>query len=163
VLDIVDLAVTMPDLSVTIAGDGPLADEIARIAKRVVNLEYLGRLGRERVAELIARSRAVLLPSHWEEPAGLAAVEAMSLGTPVVAYRRGGLAEYVEDADAGPVIAPSTAALVEAVRELLADPQRWHRHSAAGRKAVASRHSVERCIQMYEELYEDQMVSRPGP
>lgn len=51
--------------------------------------------GREK-AELLARARAMLFPIQWEEPFGLAIVEAMASGTPVIATRRGAVAELVE-------------------------------------------------------------------
>src|SRR6266700_655721 len=45
----------------------------------------------------MARAAVVLCPSRWDEPFGLAAAEAQACGTPVVAFRRGGLSEIVVD------------------------------------------------------------------
>ena len=53
--------------------------------------EWLGRLPRDGLRALMARSAVLLLPVRWDEPFGLVAAEAQMAGCPVVAYRRGGL------------------------------------------------------------------------
>ncbi len=51
--------------------------------------------------EIMARAAVVLCPSRWDEPFGLAAAEAQACGTPVVAFRRGGLSEVIVDGVTG--------------------------------------------------------------
>jgi len=51
--------------------------------------------------EAMARAAVVLCPSRWDEPFGLAAAEAQACGTPVVAFRRGGLGEVIADGVTG--------------------------------------------------------------
>src|SRR4029077_3807605 len=51
--------------------------------------------------EAMARAAVVLCPSRWDEPFGLAAAEAQACGTPVVAFRRGGLGEVIVDEETG--------------------------------------------------------------
>src|SRR6516164_2624286 len=51
--------------------------------------------------EAMARAAVVLCPSRWDEPFGLAAAEAQACGTPVVAFRRGGLSEVIVDGVTG--------------------------------------------------------------
>jgi len=60
-------------------------------------VRYLGRVGGDRKAELLARARALLAPVQWDEPFGLTAIEALASGTPVVAMARGALPEIVTD------------------------------------------------------------------
>src|ERR1700745_4180012 len=64
----------------------------------------------------VARAAVVLCPSRWDEPFGLAAAEAQACGTPVVAFRRGGLSEVIVDGVTGFLVAADdTAACAEAV------------------------------------------------
>jgi glycosyltransferase involved in cell wall biosynthesis len=56
--------------------------------------------------EAMARAAVVLCPSRWDEPFGLAAAEAQACGTPVVAFRRGGLSEVIVDGVTGFLMPP---------------------------------------------------------
>jgi glycosyltransferase involved in cell wall biosynthesis len=65
---------------------------------------------------IMARAAVVLCPSRWDEPFGLAAAEAQACGTPVVAFRRGGLSEVIVDGVTGFLVpADDVAAFTEAV------------------------------------------------
>jgi glycosyltransferase involved in cell wall biosynthesis len=66
--------------------------------------------------EAMARAAVVLCPSRWDEPFGLAAAEAQACGTPVVAFRRGGLGEVIMDGVTGFLVPPGDVlAAAEAV------------------------------------------------
>lgn len=60
-------------------------------------VRYVGRVGGNRKAKLLAGAKALLAPVRWEEPFGLTAIEALVSGTPVVAMARGALPEIVTD------------------------------------------------------------------
>jgi hypothetical protein len=87
------------------------------------------------------------------------ALEAMSGGTPVVAYDRGGLAEYVRRADAGMLVEPNVARLVDACRGLLSSPDLWRRYSRAGVDAVRRHHSPDRYLPRIEAVYREAMLA----
>ncbi len=56
--------------------------------------------------EAMARAAVVLCPARWDEPFGLAAAEAQACGTPVIAFRRGGLSEVIMDGVTGFLVPP---------------------------------------------------------
>jgi UDP-glucose:tetrahydrobiopterin glucosyltransferase len=56
--------------------------------------------------QVMARAAVVLCPASWDEPFGMVAAEAQACGTPVVAFRRGALAEVVVDRVTGFLISP---------------------------------------------------------
>ena len=76
-------------LPLVAAGAGPLRPELEREGVRC-----LGWLSRPRLAAVYRDAAALLLPSRWQEPFGLVGLEALSLGTPVVAWESGGVREW---------------------------------------------------------------------
>ncbi len=54
----------------------------------------------------MAQAAVVICPAMWDEPFGMAAADAQATGTPVVAFRRGGLAEIISDGVTGFLVAP---------------------------------------------------------
>jgi glycosyltransferase involved in cell wall biosynthesis len=69
--------------------------------------------------EAMAQARVVLFPARWDEPFGMAAAEAQACGTPVVAFRRGGLSEVVVDGMTGYLVPPDDLrAAADAVSKL---------------------------------------------
>lgn len=111
------------------------------------SLRSVGMVGGERKRRLLADARALLFPVRWEEPFGLAVIEAMASGTPVLASRRGSLPELV-----GPetgFLCASEEEFVEAVAELdRIDP-------AACRARVEERFSARRMAEDYLHLYHE--------
>ncbi len=69
-------------------------------------VQFLGSVGPARRAEVLGAAAALLHPIHFDEPFGLSVVEAMVCGTPVVAYRRGSMAEVVDEGITGVLLDP---------------------------------------------------------
>jgi len=65
-----------------------------------------GGVARTALWAAMARAAVVLCPARWDEPFGMAAAEAQACGTPVVAFRRGGLGEMIADGVTGFLVAP---------------------------------------------------------
>ncbi|HKE01336.1 MAG TPA: glycosyltransferase family 4 protein [Planctomycetota bacterium] len=84
------------------------------------HVEFLGEVGEPEKEELLGNARALLFPIDWPEPFGLAVIEAMACGTPVVAFRRGSLPEIVVDGVSGFLVddAEQAVAAVERVGRL---------------------------------------------
>jgi glycosyltransferase involved in cell wall biosynthesis len=125
----------LPDVRLLIAGDGP---ERARLeASAGDRVEFLGALPRAEVLGLLEAADAAILTSAWENfPHGV--VEALAVGTPVIATRTGGVAEVVRDGENGLLVEPGdAAAFAAAVRRYLADSTLRDRLRAAAAPSVA--------------------------
>ncbi|MEK6272389.1 MAG: glycosyltransferase family 4 protein [Actinomycetota bacterium] len=153
VRDVLELAESLPSVEVSVAGHGPLEADVAAAASRLPNLEFAGSVDRAGVFRLLERARVCVMPSHWQEPGGIAALEAMSVGTPVVAYASGGLAEYVGDIGGGRVIEPDALALARECETLHRDQRTWGELSRRGAAGVASKHSPEHYALAVERIY----------
>jgi glycosyltransferase involved in cell wall biosynthesis len=151
--DVLQLAVRT-GVYVRIAGSGPLEGRVREAAEQHRNIDFVGPQGHETIQRYIAEARVVVMPSKWDEPGPLAALEAMAAGTPVVSYPAGGLGEYVTDAGAGMVVEPGVEHLVAAVMEMTENGASWTRASHAGRAAAAGRHAPATYLDRVTEVYE---------
>lgn len=97
-------------LPLVVAGGGPALEDLRRAAPP--NVRFTGPLGDAAVVELMQRARALLFPS--QDDFGLAPVEAMACGTPVIAYRGGGAVHTVVDGVTGAFFDEQTPAGIEA-------------------------------------------------
>lgn len=114
-----------------VAGSGPLTASLRRRAQGLP-VELVGHLGdRSAVAGLLGSADVVLAPGPVET-FGLAALEALACGTPIVAASTSAVAELVEG-DAGRSAPPEPGALAEAIASLLAVPEVRRRAAARAR------------------------------
>ncbi len=113
---------------------------------------YLGSVGPQRRGEVLGGAAALLHPIHFDEPFGLSVVEAMMCGTPVIAYRRGSMAEVVDEGVTG-YLAHDIASCAGAVQ----DAVRLDR--AAVRARAAARFGVDRMVEDYLRTYEALLMS----
>jgi glycosyltransferase involved in cell wall biosynthesis len=128
-------------VTLLVAGEG---DERASLERRVAELgldgrvRFLGAQPRERVLELFRAADASILSSSWENfPHSV--VEALAVGTPVLATATGGVAEVVRDGENGLLVpAGDVAALADAVRRFVADGALRERLRAGAAPSVAA-------------------------
>lgn len=95
-------------------------------------VRYVGQVGGERKANLLARARCLWMPALWEEPFGITLIEAMMSGTPILGTRRGALPE---------IVSANVGALGDSIDELVALRPRIEALSPEG-----CRERAERCF-----------------
>ena len=126
------------------------------MASRVV---FLG--ARPDVRRLLPAFDLVVVPSVEREGLGLAALEAMDAGRPVVATRVGGLPEAIEDGRTGLLVPPrDAAALGGAIRSVLARPDAGRSFGEAGRLRVAALFRAREMARRVESVYEEALGER---
>jgi len=137
-----------------LVGDGPELATARRMARELDVADRVQSLGsQENVIPLLSIADLFLLPSE-QESFGLAALEAMACGVPVVASNAGGLPEVIDDGvtgflhPIGDVDAMAASGLL-----LLTDADLHGRIAAAAAATVRERFCVDRVVPMYEAHY----------
>ena len=109
-------------------------------------VRYVGEVGGRRKADLFAHAAALLMPIRWPEPFGMVMVEAMTCGTPVIAFPEGSVPEVVLDGVSGFVVDDERAMAAAVGRLHQLDPARC-------RATVHERFDVEIVTGAYEDAY----------
>jgi glycosyltransferase involved in cell wall biosynthesis len=142
-----------------VVGDGPEMRRLRRIAGPTIT--FAGRVSDERVADLLARARALVVTAT--EEFGIAAAEALAAGRPVIALGEGGVRESVTEGVTGTFFArcepDAVAAAVRAFDPLAVDP--------AACRAAAERFGADRFRVRLEEIVveavrDERRPPRPG-
>lgn len=146
----------IPDMSTAILGEGPLRSELEEMVRGMERTDMIRFLGhRADATRFLASADALVLPSLYE---GLPNVvlEAMRLGTPVVATAAPGTTELVEDRVTGllvPIGDPSE--LTRALREILRDRDLARRLAETARARILTEFRADTMIARFAELYEE--------
>ena len=125
-------------------------------------VEYYPNVAGAQKARLISRAAAGIFPLQWAEPFGLAMVECMAAGTPVLALRNGSTPELIEDGVTG-FLAEDVDDLVEGANRL--DQIDRVRCAAVARERFSPRHMAERYVAVYQrgEVEVEAFASPDGP
>ena len=141
-------------------GDGPLRSQAERQARERGFEDRATFLGNVPAIEtILPAARLMLLPSD-SESFGLAALEAMACGVPVIGTAAGGLPEVVEDGRHG-FLRPvgDVAAMASAGLDLLTDEALWSRFSREARRRAEEEFPAEKMVKRYREIYERTLAS----
>lgn len=147
----------LPDVPLTIVGDGSLATSLRALAQelRLPNITFTGRLGRKAIMECLVSARLLVFPSLWYEPFGLVIAEAMACGVAVAAANQGGIAELVRNGDTGLLFEPGNADdLATKVRWLYERPEVADLMGRRGRETYETQYSPEPNYRRLIEIYE---------
>jgi len=157
--------VRVPSARLTLAGDGPerayLEDLINRMELRDC-VELPGMISHDRVVRELEKCEVFVLPSR-SEPLGIAVLEAMAAGTPVVATKVGGVPEIVENEKNGLIVYPENYyRMAEAIIRLLHDERLRERLSAEGLRTVEQDFSWENTGRQFLSVLESAAASTTG-
>jgi glycosyltransferase involved in cell wall biosynthesis len=143
-----------PGIPLKIAGDGPLAREVARACERHPQIEWLGAQPLERVYALMGAAALVIAPSEWYETFGRVVVEAYAKGTPVIASDLGALAELVEDGRTGLRFRPGNPEdLAAKVAWAWRHPRELAAMGREARREYELKYTAERNYELLMEIY----------
>ena len=145
------------DVEVILVGDGPdrfrLEKEIAALGL-ASSVRITGFLSGANLDQALRDVSAIVIPTTMEETAGLAAMEQMVRGRPVIASAIGGLGELVRDA--GLTFSPGDPqALARAMKRILDEPGLGASLGAAGRQRILLSFSYRGMIEAHARLYRE--------
>jgi glycosyltransferase involved in cell wall biosynthesis len=131
------------DVDLLVAGDGPEAAMLRRLAARTKQpprVHFLGHCDRATLQQILAGALLVVVPSEWYENAPMSVLEAFAAGKPVVAAAIGGIPELVRPGETGALFPPGdTARLQEAIQSLLSSPATVARLGEKARQMMKDR------------------------
>ncbi|MFG1287689.1 glycosyltransferase family 4 protein [Xanthobacter versatilis] len=128
-------------------------DMIRPMVEANPNVEFIGEIDERQKATFLGNAAALLFPIDWPEPFGLVMIEAMSCGTPVIAFSRGSVPEVLEDGVTGYLVDS-----VEEAVERVGDLARLDRSTI--RRTFERRFSAERMAKDYEAVYQRLAATR---
>ncbi|MBQ3440711.1 glycosyltransferase [Candidatus Saccharibacteria bacterium] len=151
-LDLVVKACMKLKKELLVVGEGPEHRRLVKMAENSKFVKFLPLQNREGLASLLAGAKGYIFPSL--EPFGIAPVEALAAGTPVIAFGEGGALDYINDGKNGVLFEKQTVtSVVEAVEnfeKLRFDPKKVSKS--------ASEFSVERFDREIKEFVDEKTV-----
>jgi glycosyltransferase involved in cell wall biosynthesis len=159
-----------PDAAIRIAAAAGMKLKIAAkvdkvdaeyFAERIVPLldlphvEYIGEIGEAQKSEFLGNAAGLIFPIAWREPFGLAMIEAMACGTPVIGLRRGSVPEVIDDGVTGFIVEDEAAAAAAARRLRRLD-------RAKIRRVFEERFTARRMTENYLDVYR-RLMARGQP
>jgi glycosyltransferase involved in cell wall biosynthesis len=146
------LGMTLP---LKIAGDGPLRAEVQAATQCLANVELLGHVSKDRVADLLRRAQVLIIPSICYEGFGMVVVEAFAAGVPVIASNIGALGELVDHGRTGLHARPGDAEdLARQVEWLAVHEEERRCMQQAARREFELHYTAERNCEMLLAIYE---------
>jgi glycosyltransferase involved in cell wall biosynthesis len=146
-------------------------DDLAAQAAGDERIVFHGPVSQTETIGFFRHAAMLVYPSVWNEPAGLATIEAAACGLPVISTYSGGIPEYVEDGRTGLLTARGDAwELAQAISQILDDPALARAMSEAGRQRVIERFTWEASAGRFAEVIEKSLrrtaprvISSKGP
>jgi glycosyltransferase involved in cell wall biosynthesis len=139
-----------------VIGSGPELGRLTELAERLglgSKVRFHGDVVGQPQVEIVQRARVAVVPSIWDEPFGLVAVEAFSCRVPVIAAQVGGLGELVRDV--GLTFPRGNAeALASQLQRVLTDDALWRSLADHGRREAIEKYDHRTMGAAYHRLYQ---------
>lgn len=156
----------IPRARLRIVGDGPSRASLQELARQLgigAEVEFTGALTTAEMERQLDTAWVQTVPSTWDEPFGMVAIEAMMRGTAVVASDGGGLRDIVRNGETGLLVDPlDVEAWARSLTTLLSDRDRCEAMGAAGRKVALEEYTVDQNVDRLVSLYENLVGNRKG-
>ncbi|MEM6312810.1 MAG: glycosyltransferase family 4 protein [Planctomycetota bacterium] len=147
--------------TVTIVGDGPMADDVRKLSITMPHVTWLGQRDADGVRHALHKAAVALVPSVWHEMYPLTILEAFAAGRPVVASDMGSMRDMVTDGITGRLVPPGDpVALADAANQLLAESSEAVEFGAAGRRWLIEHHSADAQTRRLRQVYDAALVGR---
>jgi len=151
---------SLSDVQLVVVGDGPMRKPWERLAQELeltARVRFAGEVPDEELLGYYAAADLFVLPATARAEAfGTVLLEAMAMALPVVSTELGTGTSWVnQDGVTGRVVPPDDPdALAQAIRELMADPERRRRMGRTARERVEAEFSLPMMVQRVEAVYE---------
>jgi len=161
-VDVIVQAMNKLQKPLVVIGDGPARKSLEAMVSQGAPIQFLGKADHEVVADHMARCRAFVFAAT--EDFGIAPVEAMAAGAPVIAYAKGGVTETVVEGKTGLFFEQPTAySLMEAVKQFESGADQFQPEVSRARaesfdQTVFDRQYsrwVDRCQQQHQKTLQD--------
>lgn len=141
-----------------LAGEGPLKPLCQQAGNNII---YLGFQSKEAFYKTLSTVKLLIVPSLWHETFCLVAIEAFSLGIPVIASRVGSFPELIEQHDAGVLFSPGDENdLIQKITDLLSDPHQLRIKGHHAKMAFQNYYSSEQNYEQLILIYRDALAKK---
>lgn len=131
-----------------VLGDGPLRQSLPHSE----NIEYLGRKDWGEVKDIVGKARFIVIPSEWYENNPLSVIEALSLGTPVLGARIGGIPELIDDWSGACFESGSMVSLKTQLKYMFGRPFDYERIADASQQRFSAQKYYSQLMEVYSRL-----------
>ena len=144
-----------PVCQVLLVGEGPAEPHLRSLSEQLGISSRVAFVGvRRDIPEVLALMNLFVLPSLYEG-FGIAILEAMAAGRPVVATTVGGIPEFVMNGETGILVEPGdAAALARAIQTILTNPEGARQMGLRGKRHVQENFAIATVVRRHEEVYE---------
>jgi glycosyltransferase involved in cell wall biosynthesis len=153
----------MKEIPLKMVGDGPLLTQIEKFISRnaLRNIEIINWVSRKEILDMMKRSRFLVFPSECYENFPMSILEAFACAIPVIASRRGGMEEIIENSRTGLHFNPGDAEdLAAKVNWAWSHPSQMAEMGLQARRECEMRYTGKRNYEMLMQIYRNAAATK---